>query len=145
MCLAGQWGGEHYPAATRQAAVEAWILVGKPPLDNLGAAVDKFKELIPKQRRPPNPSEFVHDWVKAWIEHATVRSASPEPRRSCIDDDTARECLKQLKAGYVAEGKHKSFRSLMQAAAKNGYIRHVVASQSGPNGKPPPSAPCGGA
>jgi hypothetical protein len=36
-------GGQHYPAATRQAAVEAWILVGKPKLDDKVEAVTKFK------------------------------------------------------------------------------------------------------
>lgn len=129
-------GRQHYPAATRQTAVEAWILVGKPKLEELAPAVTKFREMIPAERRPHNPSEFVHDWVKAWKERYSVRSASPEPRRPSIDDDVARACVKQLKAGYVAEGWQKWYRSLKHAAAKNAYIKEVVASHLGPNGKP---------
>lgn len=129
-------GRQHYPHATRQTAVEAWYATGKPALPNLEHTVAKFKELIPKDQRPHNPSDFVLDWVKAWIERASVRSRSPEPRPSRVGDDTARECVRQLKAGYVAEGRHKCYRSLKQAAAKNDYIKKVVATHLGPTGKP---------
>lgn len=129
-------GGQHYPLPTRRTAVEAWYAAGKPPLERLDTAVHMFRTMLPPEQLPSNPSEFVHIWVTAWIARGCVRSRSTTPRRSVVDDATAKECVNQLKAGYKAEGRHKSFTSLKQAAAKNDYIKHVLASSYGPNGLP---------
>ena len=88
-------------------AVEAWILVGKPTLDDTAEAFKKFQDMCPEECRTPKPSEFVHDWVKAQTVCYTKRSASPLARRHSVDDDVARACARQVKAGRVAEGWQK--------------------------------------
>ena len=69
-------GGHHYPAATRRTAVEAWVEAGKPELDNMAAAVHRFRSLLPKAQLPSNPSEFMRTWVSAWLERVKIAGAS---------------------------------------------------------------------
>lgn len=119
-------GGQHYPPPVRRMAVEAWVAAGKPAEGNMAEAVRRFREMLPPKDQPKNCSEFVRTWVRSWQQRSTVRSPSPPPRKSLIDDDTARQCVKQLLAGYWKNRQHKRYRSIRDAVERNSYLREVL-------------------
>lgn len=132
-------GGKHYDIKYRKAAVEEWHKAGCPPQDQLRQVVASFRGRFPPPPAgdgPRNPSEFCHQWVREWDERGSVRSRSPEPRRPYIDNDVAKECVAQLKAGYLDKGRRRCYTSMRQAALKNDYIKGILASHCGIDGKP---------
>lgn len=129
-------GGQHYSLETRQRAVDAWYEAGRPPLSSLAPAVTIFRSRLPAEDLPTNPSEFVHTWVKAWTTRFTVHSRSPPPRKSGIDDAAALEVVRILKDGYQQGHRHKCYRSLRQAAQRDGTIKEILKKNNDPEGKP---------
>lgn len=125
-------GGQHHPLSTRQTAVEAWIEAGKPAKGERATALRLFREKVDGGSLPANPSEFLDTWVEAWLERGSVADKPPEPRKSRIDDATAKECVRQLEEGYYEGGRHRFFWSLRQAKIKNAYIRNVLATHLDP-------------
>ena len=125
-------GGSHYPLSTRQAAVEAWIQAGSPAVGQRTEALRLFRGRVPADALPHNPSEFMDQHVRSWVERGSVADKSPEPRQSLIDDATAKECVKQLLAGYADGDRHRYYRSLREASKKNAYIKNVFATHLDP-------------
>lgn len=125
-------GGRHYPLSTRQAAVTAWITAGQPGVGHRAEALRLFRESVPADALPHNPSEFMDQHVESWVTRGSVADKSPEPRRSAIDDATAKECVKQLLAGYTDGDRHRYYRSLREASKKNAYIKNVFATHLDP-------------
>lgn len=126
-------GGHHYPLAVRREAVEAWAAAGKPEPGSMAEAVRIFRQNVPADCLPKNPSEFVATWVRNWQEHSSVRSPSPAPRESAISDDVAKECVQKLKAGYMCKGQRKYYRSLREAVKFNPFIKSVMESYKTPD------------
>ena len=125
-------GGPHKTLHTRKAAVEAWILAGKPALGNRAEALRIFREMVAADDLPSNPSDFMDHHVQSWEDRGSVRDKSPEPRRSLIDDETAKECVQQLLAGYTDGERLRYYRSLREASKKNAYIKNVLATHLDP-------------
>jgi len=126
-------GGRHYSLSVRRMAVQAWAAAGEPEPGHMGEAVRRFRKLVPADSLPTNPSEFVATWVRNWLEHSSVRSPSPEPRKPFITPDVAKECVRQLKAGFMLKGRRLYYRSLREAANHNKYIKGVMESHTNPD------------
>jgi hypothetical protein len=116
-------------------AVEAWVLAGKPPSDDMAVAVDLFKGMLEADRRPSNPHDFIDYWVNAWEDRGSVRSKSPSPRRRILDDDTARACVDALLKGYKKHNRQRYYRSFRDAALKNAKIKQVLTTYTVQRGK----------
>jgi hypothetical protein len=132
-------GGQHYSIEVRKAAVEEYIKAGSPAPDQLRNVVSSFRGRCPPPPAgdgPLNPSEFVHHWVREWNERGSVRSRSPLPRKPYIDDDVARQCVAQLKAGFMDKGRQRCYSSMRQAARRNAFISGVLAGYRDIDGQP---------
>lgn len=65
-----------------------------------------------------------------------MHSRSPPPRKSGIDDAAALEVVRILKDGYEQGHRHKCYRSLKQAAERDGTIKKILQKNNDPEGKP---------
>lgn len=133
-------GRERFGLHVRRAAVEAWVLAGRPAQGQMAPALAEFRKLMKErhanERLPRNVSEFVSGWVKAWEERGTVRSKSPSPRRSHLPDDVVDDCYHALLAGYHTGRRQCYFRSFRQAVQRCTMLRDVMARYTHDDGRP---------
>ena len=115
-------GGQRYPIYARIAAVEAYYRAD----GNLPEAIKKFKEAVPREGdRPPDANlfSFISYWQQRWHQHGSVAHTSPPGQPPRMDDDTARECIKVLLAGYKESGQQRYFSSMNDALKRSDYLR----------------------
>ena len=117
-------GGPHYPVATRVEAVKCL----NQACGDIHKAIQLLKLAVPDESLRPSAHDlpgFMHYWDTMFTERGTVHDQRPPGQPSCIDDDTANNCVSQLLAGYKMGRRQCYYRSIADAVKRCAYIREV--------------------
>ena len=110
----------------RQSAVHCWIRSGDPGAENIKLAVRLFNQANPGHHLT-NVSHFIRTWAKRFQISGSVETPRSPGRPVKLPTSAVDKAVALLWAGYVAEGQHRFYTSITQAATHNRGLKAICA------------------